>query len=130
MDGSDIMSGNPLGIALAMFCVGLNTVGQVLLKKFAISFDWGGMFELRILVSQPMVKFLLPGIACYIVGMAAWIGSLKIMPLYVAYPIIGLSFVTVPLLSSITLGEPLNPRTLLGAALIIAGIFVTSYECK
>ena len=124
------MSGNPLGIALAILCVGLNTVGQIFLKKFSTSFEWTSMFELQLFVSQPMIKYLLPGIACYVVGMAAWIGSLKIMPLYVAYPIIGLSFITVPLLSNVTLDEPLNPRTLLGATLIIAGISVTSFGGK
>lgn len=67
---------------------------------------------------------LLPGILCYVLGMIMWIYALRSVPLVIAYPFIALSFIAVPLLSSIFLGETYGADTFLGGLLIVAGIII------
>lgn len=111
------------GLLLALGCVGLNSAGQVLLKRFSCaipsSFDW------QFLTSGSIWYFFIPGLVCYAIGMFAWIATLRLMPLYLVYPVIGLSFITVPLLSYLYLNEPLYLRTLVGAVFIILGIVIS-----
>lgn len=115
-----------LGTALALLCVVLNSAGQVLLKQFATRLPAFSAVDLSLLSLPATWQFFLPGLLCYALGMLFWIATLKLMPLYLAYPIIGLSFLTVPLLSRLWIGEPLPMTTLAGAMLIIAGIWVSS----
>ena len=47
-------------------------------------------------------------------------------PLHLAYPFMGLAFLIVPLLAWAFLGEPLTWQTLVGGALILAGVSLAS----
>jgi len=121
-----VMTPIQLGVSLALACVALNSAGQVLLKQFAMRLPTLASVDLTLLALPATWQFFLPGLACYAIGMFLWIATLKLMPLYLAYPIIGLSFLTVPVLSRLWLNEPLPVATLAGAVLIIAGIWVSS----
>jgi len=47
--------------------------------------------------------------------------------LSIAFPIYALTFLLVPLMAHFVWGEPLAVRTLLGGALIIAGVIISVY---
>ena len=86
---------------ITLLCVLGISLGQVLFKKAALSI--------------PTAATL------------AWIWVLRHAPLHLAYPFMGLAFLIVPCLGWWFLGEPLRLHTLLGGALILAGITVTAY---
>lgn len=64
-------------------------------------------------------------LALYGTATLLWIYVLKTVPLSYAYSFMALTFVIVPLLSLVFLGESLSWRYAVGSALIIAGLIVT-----
>jgi drug/metabolite transporter (DMT)-like permease len=75
----------------------------------------------RDLVLNP---FLLGGLFVYFATTFLWIWLLRTVPLSVAYPFMALAFLFVPIMGATFLGEPLTVRSVIGAALIITGIWV------
>jgi drug/metabolite transporter (DMT)-like permease len=64
------------------------------------------------------------GLALYGVGSLLWIIALARLPLSKVYPFTILTFVLVYAASATILGEPMTPRVLAGAGLVIAGLLV------
>ena len=54
-----------------------------------------------------------------------WLLVLRKVPLNLAYPFVALAFIFVPVLGHYLLGEPLRLQSLLGAALIGLGVWVS-----
>ena len=102
-------------------CVIGISLGQLLFKKAAIT-----------LPAQPGVwdwvtnGWLLTSLALYGITTLGWIWVLRHAPLHLAYPFMGLAFLIVPLLAWAFLGEPLTWQTLVGGALILAGVSLAS----
>ena len=91
----------PLSLGVfTLLCVLGISIGQLLFKKAAAALP----------ETLSLMGLLLNG----------WI--LKHAPLHVAYPFMGLAFLIVPTLAWAFLGEPLHWRTLVGGALIVAGV--------
>ena len=63
-------------------------------------------------------------VALYGLATLMWVYVLKAVPLSFAYTFMALSYVLVPLLAVMFLGETLNWRYGLGALLIIAGLLI------
>lgn len=98
-------------------CVVGVSMGQLLFKRAALFMsetpgwqDW--IFN----------GWLLAGLAVYGVATLAWIGVLRHVPLYLAYPFMGLAFLIVPCMGALFLDEPVNLKTLAGGILILIGI--------
>lgn len=105
-----------LTIATVLCVVGIS-IGQMLFKKAAMVLpatpgwqDW--VFN----------GWLLAALALYGVTTLVWVWILRHAPLHLAYPFMGLAFLIVPILGWLFLQEPIHLRTLLGGALILAGI--------
>lgn len=65
----------------------------------------------------------------YVVATVVWILALQRAALNVAYGLMGLAFVIVPLASAYFLGEKLTKGVLIGGAMILVGILIaTSYK--
>jgi len=69
--------------------------------------------------------FFIAALALYGTATLLWIYVLKAVPLSYAYSFMALTFVIVPLLSFIFLGESLSWRYGVGSALIITGLAIT-----
>lgn len=69
---------------------------------------------------------LLLGIAFYGSSAVVWIYVLSVLSLSVAYPMVGLSFVIVMLLSALVLGEAIVASQVAGCALILLGIYLVT----
>ena len=93
--------------------------GQILFKLGARSFAGEGPL-LRKLLSP----YLVAGIALYGIVTIVWVWQLSMVDLNRAYPFMALTFVVVPLLSMLVLGETVNARYWIGVACIILGIAV------
>ena len=62
----------------------------------------------------------------YGVAVVLWVVILQKLPLSIAYPFVALSFVVVPLAAALFFQESLSLKTLSGAVLILAGIYVST----
>ena len=109
-----------LYISIVMCVVGI-AVGQLLFKKAATFHN-----EHTGLIAIALNYWLLAALTIYGVATLAWIWTLKQVPLYVAYPFMGLAFVIVPVLAHFFLDEPITWKTVIGGLLILGGIVLSS----
>lgn len=70
-------------------------------------------------------KYLIIGLVLYALTTMLWVGLLRIVDLRYAYPLMALAFVIVPVLAKYFLGEELKFSSVLGGAIIIAGVCVS-----
>jgi drug/metabolite transporter (DMT)-like permease len=110
-------------LALTLACVLLIAVGQILFKLAARAATGGAGLPWDLFNG-----WLLAALVVYAAATLLWVWLLKVLPLNVAYPFVGLAFVIVPLLGAWLLGEPLDWRHLAGGALIVAGVGVASWR--
>jgi drug/metabolite transporter (DMT)-like permease len=103
-----------------ILCVAGIACGQILFKLAARTISTGGN-----LLSAALSPYFIAGVVIYGTTTLAWIWLLSKMTLSKAYPFMALSFVFVPLLSALILGEHINGRYWIGMALIISGLLVT-----
>jgi undecaprenyl phosphate-alpha-L-ara4N flippase subunit ArnE len=99
----------------------LLSVGQVLFKLASARLDFSlagihGLINLNLIMA----------IIIYFFATGMWLLVLKEIPLRAAYPYVALAFVFVPLMAHFILGEKLYATTYIGAALIFAGVWVSS----
>jgi drug/metabolite transporter (DMT)-like permease len=107
-------------IAGLVLCVAGIACGQILFKLAARTINAGGN-----LLSAALSPYFIAGIVIYGTTTLAWLWLLSKMSLSKAYPFMALSFVFVPLLSALILGEQINSRYWIGMVLIISGLLVT-----
>jgi drug/metabolite transporter (DMT)-like permease len=109
----------------AVFVTLIASVAQIMLKAGIAAATQGkplnpaDIADLARVVLTPMV---FAGLALYGVAAIVWIAILAKLPLSTAYPILGLTFVFVPILSALLLREPVSAAQLGGAALIVIGV--------
>jgi drug/metabolite transporter (DMT)-like permease len=112
----------PRWIVLTLGCVVLLAVGQVLFKSAAGQWRIEGWswITVRTFLSPVMLLALF----LYAVATVLWVYVLRSAPLVLAYALFSLAFIVTPLLAHFALGEPLSMRTLIGGALIVAGVVI------
>jgi drug/metabolite transporter (DMT)-like permease len=98
----------------------LLSLGQILFKWASKGVSFG---DPRSLLSPS----LLSGLFVYGLATIMWILVLKRLPLSLAFPFYGLTFLLVPLLAHFLIGEKIGYQTLLGGGIIMFGVFVTSW---
>ena len=77
--------------------------------------DWTGLAALR-------SWWVWIGIICYIASFLSWLHVLRFVPLVLAFNVMNLVHVTIPLGAMLVLGERLPPARIGGIVLIIAGV--------
>jgi drug/metabolite transporter (DMT)-like permease len=100
----------------------LNTAGELLLKKGADSVaDQGGVAAV-IGLTPLLSAWTWGGILSYIASMVSWLYVLRTVPLSIAFPLINVVHVLVPLGASIVLHEHVSLRRWTGITLILMGV--------
>lgn len=112
---------NATTLAMILGTIAMLAAGQVLFKYAAGSLDLG---NLRSLLSWPLIAAL----SVYALATLAWLAVLARVPLSTAFPFYGLGFLLVPLLSVLILGEKFRYSTLVGGAIIMVGIVISTRE--
>ena len=110
-------------VLLALNVLALS-VGQVLFKLAARGLDGTAPLLAQVLFN----KYLFAALVLYGLATAMWVALLRQVPLSVAYPFVALAFFLVPLMGHWVLGEPLRWQTLAGAAVIVAGVWISAIE--
>jgi len=114
---------NILNLILILTCVLGISIGQILFKLASGFFPQSLAFN--DLLSFVLNKYFLSALAIYGLATILWIYALKLVPLNVAYPLMSLAFVIVPILSYFFLREVIEYKTLLGTLVIILGLLIT-----
>jgi drug/metabolite transporter (DMT)-like permease len=112
----------PFLTCITILCVLGISLGQMLFKKAAQSIPDAATWQHWVLNG-----WLIAALALYGSTTLLWIWVLRHAPLHLAYPFMGLAFVVVPCLGWMFLGESIRLSTIVGGALILAGITVTAH---
>lgn len=120
------------GYTLAVIAVCIGSVGQIILKvgtnnyPGSISSDfYSSFFSFLKIVFFPQIFI---GLSCYAISALLWIIVLSNLEVSKAYPILGLSYIFVLLLSFFFLGESLTLTKILGSFLILFGVMLISLK--
>lgn len=106
-----------MSLIQVLVCVLLNALGQVLLK--------GGMAGLDSVLAAIYRPSVWAGLVMYAFGMLIWLDVLRRVPLFLAYPLMALSFLAVPVLASWLLGEPIRISVVIGGLIVAVGVLVS-----
>ena len=111
----------PFVTIITIICVVGISTGQLLFKKAALAIPDAAGWQ-----AWAFNPWLVGALFLYAVTTVGWIWVLRHVPLHLAYPFMGLAFLIVPCLSLVFLGEPIRWPTLVGGALILAGITIAA----
>ena len=78
------------------------------------------------LVAMLMDVLVLSGLFAGLLSSCLWFFVVKKLPLGYAYPFLSLAFTLVPIGSALLLGEPLRTAQLIGGAVIVLGVALTT----
>lgn len=118
-------------MVLILVAVLLGVVGQLLLKMgitqvgtLAFGSDLAGLIQLGLRVFGNLK--VLGGFAAYGLSSLFWIVVLSKVDLSLAYPMLALNYVLVPLTAWLFLGEQVPTLRWLGAGVVIIGVVIIS----
>lgn len=122
---------SPKSMVLILVAVLLGVVGQLLLKMgitqvgtLAFGSDLAGLIQLGLRVFGNLK--VLGGFAVYGLSSLFWIVVLSKVDLSLAYPMLALNYVLVPLTAWLFLGEQVPTLRWLGAGVVIIGVVIIS----
>lgn len=107
----------PLLVLLTLACVLGIAIGQILFKQAAMSIQVATAWQ-----DWVFNGWLLSALVLYGATTLFWVWILRQAPLHLAYPFMGLAFIIVPCMEYFFFGTAVSVRTLLGGALILAGV--------
>lgn len=110
----------PAALGLLAFCILAETVQQLSFKLGSARAEAAPAF-VRGVIGQPLIWI---GIVIWAVESIAWVLVLQRAPLSMAYPVMALSYATVPLAGLLLLKEKMTSRQALGAFLIFSGVLL------
>lgn len=102
--------------------------GSQLAFKWASGTVGAGALDLGWFTRAVTAPSLWTGVACYVGTLVIWMRVLARMDLSRAFPISGLSYVTVPALAIPLFGESLAPLQVVGIVAICAGVALLALE--
>jgi undecaprenyl phosphate-alpha-L-ara4N flippase subunit ArnE len=102
----------------------LDTAGEVLLKKGASGAPHVGGLIQTLGLPPLLVGWTWVGIVSYVLSLFSWLYVLRSVPLSVAFPLINVVHVLVPLGSMIFLHEHVSDRRWMGIGLIVCGVLL------
>jgi len=98
-------------------------VGQILFKIASGRIE---RFDLQTILGLALDPVFMAALGLYGATTILWVFVLRSVPLSLAYSFMGITYVAVPVLSALFLGEVLTWRSYLGAMMIIGGLMVVN----
>jgi multidrug transporter EmrE-like cation transporter len=71
-------------------------------------------------------RWVVLGLALYILGAVIWLAVLSRVEVSLAYPFVGIGFVAIMLLGWLLLGDSINTQRVIGTLLITAGVVLVA----
>ena len=97
-----------------MLKVGMTRVGEIGRERLS--------HPVRLVIDVLKTWQVPVGLLIYVISAALWILALSTVPLSVAYPFLGLSYVAIAATSVLLLGEWLTPAQWIGIVLVVSGV--------
>jgi len=109
--------------AIGLGCVFGISVGQILFKLGAETntSEEGVNLIIRLMTN----RYTLCAVILYVVTTIFWVYLLRLVPLKELYPLMALAYVFVPILAKVFLNEDLELKSIIGALIIIVGVYVS-----
>lgn len=101
-----------------MLKVGMTRVGEIGRERLA--------HPVRLVIDVLKTWQVPVGLMIYVISAALWILALSTVPLSVAYPFLGLSYVAIAATSVLLLGEWLTPAQWIGIVLVVSGVVIVA----
>ncbi len=98
-------------------------IGQILFKVASGRVE---RFDLAGLVALMLDPVFMLALSLYGATTFMWVFVLRSVPLSIAYSFMGITYLAVPVLSALFLGEVLTWRSYVGAMMIIGGLLVVN----
>jgi drug/metabolite transporter (DMT)-like permease len=86
------------------------------------------MSSISKLIHLLLNKYMLGGIAIYIISTFYWFSILKKFDLTKVYPLQSISYIIVLFLGYIVLKEPITKNTVIGTLVIVIGVFIITKQ--
>lgn len=115
---------------LALAIVVAANVGGQLLFKIAADEVKTETDLARLLFRLAGLPAMWGAVILYGLTILAWVWVLRTMPLSVAYSVVALVFVLVPLLAVWLFREPLTPQLVIGTVLIMGGVALIQFQAR
>jgi drug/metabolite transporter (DMT)-like permease len=109
-------------LVLTLICVLLIAAGQLLFKSAAGQWRIDGWSWAT--VRGFLSPMMLVALVIYAAATLLWVFVLRTVPLSSAYALFSLAFLIVPVLARVFLGEAISANTLVGGAIIVAGVII------
>lgn len=114
------------GLAYVLLSITLVVTGQTLLRAGMMRIGPIGKARLskplRLVADIARLWQIWVGLTFYVISGVSWILALATVPLSIAYPFLGLSYVGVAAVAVLALGEWLTPAQWLGIVFVISGV--------
>ena len=108
----------PVVAGLLVFCIGVETLQQLSFKTGADRASDAPRFA-RAILTEPLIWL---GIVLWVVESVSWVLVLQRAPLSVAYPMMTMTYASVPVAGVMFLRERMSRRQALGSMLILGGV--------
>ena len=115
---------------VALAIVVASNVGGQLLFKLAADQVKDEANPIAMILRLSTVPTMWAALVLYAITTLAWVWVLRIMPLSVAYSVVTLVFIFVPLLAIWLFKEPLTPQFAVGAGLIVVGVVLIQVQAR
>lgn len=110
-------------IWLPLLAASISACGQILLK-YAMTQVGPLNFSPSVLLKALSQPFLPIALVIYALALVLWLEVLSKTPLSVAYPVLAVTYVLVPLISQFVFNERLDAMHYVGMFLILAGVAI------
>jgi drug/metabolite transporter (DMT)-like permease len=106
----------------------LTAYGQIIMKSRALVLSTQGTKEGKFgyLVAMFSDIWVISGLMAAVIAASCWMLAIQQTPISVAYPFMALSFVVIPVLAMLFLGESVSFGQWCGMVLIVVGISVAA----
>jgi len=108
---------------LGLCCAFGISVGQVYFKLGSATMT--SATGLDLVLKLMLNSYTLFALFLYFITTILWVYLLRIVPLKELYPLMALSYVFVPILAKIFFYEDLEWKSIIGAIIIVAGVYVS-----
>ncbi|WAR46603.1 SMR family transporter [Methylomonas rapida] len=106
-----------------LIAAAISAFGQVLLK-YAMLKHGSIDFNLQGLIRLIIEWRLICALGLYAAALLMWLHVLSKVPLSIAYPMLAITYVIVPLMSFAFFGERINQPQIIGICLVLAGVAI------
>ncbi|MGZ9586205.1 EamA family transporter [Paenibacillus marinisediminis] len=114
-----------VSLLLVIVSILLSSFGQIAMKYGTLKLtNLDNLTIFQKLIEYFMNLYVVSGFLLYGISAVVWIFAISKLPLSIAYPMVGLSYVLVMILSYFIFNEPITIIKVIGMVLITSGVIV------